>query len=388
MAVLPRTPEIEKYIATLAKDPKSKVFAPLAEVYRKAGALDEAIQLCVEGLKRNPNYLSGMVALGRSYYDKGMKSEAKEQIEKVVKATPDNVIAQRILGEIYSEEGKKAEAIKAFKIILALNPKDAEAQESLDILEGRKPPRPPKEQAAKPAEPAKTEPVPAEAKPPEPAAAPPPPAATTPAPTAIPAAPPTKPAAAEVIVTKPLEAPSPEPEKKEGFEDFEEAFKDLDLEKPAAAKETAEVVSVPETGAGLELDELPKEPGEKPPELEAKPSEPEVILPEPEPAPKPAPKVSMSTSTLAELYSKQGYYDKALSIYQAMLSEVQDDADRQVVTDKISMLQRKIAEKAGAAPEAPQAPKVDASIKREGADLSIDENIRKLSKWLEKIKKG
>jgi len=385
MAVLPRTPEIEKYITTLAKDPKSKVFAPLAEAYRKAGALDEAVQLCVEGLKRNPNYLSGMVALGRSYYEKGMKPEAREQFEKVVKATPDNVIAQRILGEIYAQEGKKPEAIKAFKLILALNPKDAEAQENLDILEGRKPPKAPKEQAPKPAEP-----VPAEAKPPEPAAAPPPPAATTPAPTAIPAAPLTEPPAAEAPVAKPLEAPSPEPEKKEGLEDFEEAFKDLDLEKPAAAEATAEVVSAPEKkaapeekpGAGMEFDELHKETSA------AKPTETETGLTEPEPPPKPAPKVTMSTSTLAELYFKQGYYDKALSIYQAMLSEIQDDMGRQVLTDKISMLQRMIAEKTESVPAAPQTSQDVASLKREGVELSIDENIRKLSQWLEKIKKG
>jgi len=388
MAVLPRTPEIEKYIATLAKDPKSKVFAPLAEAYRKAGALDEAIQLCVEGLKRSPNYLSGMVALGRSYYDKGMKSEAREQIEKVVKATPDNVIAQRILGEIYAEEGKKPEAIKAFKLILALNPKDAEAQENLDIIEGRKPPKPPREQATKPAEPLKTQPVRAEVKPPAPAAAPP----------APPAPHPTEPPAGEATVAKAHEAPLPEPEKKEGFEDFEEAFKDLDLEKPAAAKEPAEVVSAPEEKphAGIELDELlkepaaakPPEPEAKPPELEARPPEPEKELPEPEPPPKPASKVTMSTSTLAELYFKQGYYDKALSIYQAMLPEIQDAADRQVLTDKISMLHRMIAEKSGGVPEAPQASKADTSIKKEGAELSIDDNIHKLSKWLEKIKKG
>jgi hypothetical protein len=66
----------------------------------------------------------------------------------------------------------------------------------------------------------------------------------------------------------PPTAPPPEPEKKEGFEDFEEAFKDLDLEKPSAEKATdtiaaPETVTAPETAAapeekpstGMELDE-------------------------------------------------------------------------------------------------------------------------------------
>ena len=96
----PLPPEIAKYMATLSKDPNSMVFAPLAEAYRKAGMLDEAIKTAQEGLKLHPNYLSGMVALGRGYFEKGMLQEANKELEQVVKIAPDNIIAKNILEEI------------------------------------------------------------------------------------------------------------------------------------------------------------------------------------------------------------------------------------------------------------------------------------------------
>lgn len=98
--VAPIPPEINKYLAILSKDPGSMVFAPLAEAYRKAGMLDEAIATAQDGLKLHPNYVSGMVALGRAYFEKGALAEAREALEKVLVIAPDNIVATNILEEI------------------------------------------------------------------------------------------------------------------------------------------------------------------------------------------------------------------------------------------------------------------------------------------------
>ena len=78
------TPEIKKYQAMLETNPASRVFASLAELYRKQGMLDEAISLCLKGLKAHPAYVSGRVVLGRAYFDKGLVREAAQELEKVV----------------------------------------------------------------------------------------------------------------------------------------------------------------------------------------------------------------------------------------------------------------------------------------------------------------
>ncbi len=135
------TPEMERYRAMIAKDPNSRVFAALAELYRKAGMLDEAVRLCLSGTKAHPKYMSGRVALARAYADKGMLKEAKEEVLTVVSITPDNILANKILGEIHLLEGDTPKAVESFTKVLALAPDDAEAKQRL-LEAGNKPDRP------------------------------------------------------------------------------------------------------------------------------------------------------------------------------------------------------------------------------------------------------
>jgi tetratricopeptide (TPR) repeat protein len=125
------TPEMERYRTMIAKDPTSRVFAALAELYRKAGMLDEAVRLCLNGIKAHPKYMSGRVALARAYFDKGLIKEAKEEVLSVVSVTPDNIVANKILGDIHFLEGDAVNARDRFLKVLSLSPDDAEAKEKL-----------------------------------------------------------------------------------------------------------------------------------------------------------------------------------------------------------------------------------------------------------------
>ena len=126
---------IEKLREKVAKDPSSKLFVPLAEEYRKAGKLDEAIAALKTGLQRQPGYMSARVALGKIYLEKHMLAEAKDELEKVVKSIPDNLFAQRKLADIYKQLGDIPKAIAQFKTVLRLNPFDEEALGILKDLE-------------------------------------------------------------------------------------------------------------------------------------------------------------------------------------------------------------------------------------------------------------
>jgi tetratricopeptide (TPR) repeat protein len=125
------TPEMERYRTMIAKDPTSRVFAALAELYRKAGMLDEAVRLCLNGIKAHPKYMSGRVALARAYFDKGLIKEAKEEVLSVVSVTPDNIVANKILGDIHLLEDDAVNARERFLKVLSLSPDDAEAKEKL-----------------------------------------------------------------------------------------------------------------------------------------------------------------------------------------------------------------------------------------------------------------
>ena len=64
--------EIEDLKKKLSQNPDSLIFVPLADAYRKAGMLDEAIEVCKTGLEKHPMYTSARVVLGRIYNEKNM----------------------------------------------------------------------------------------------------------------------------------------------------------------------------------------------------------------------------------------------------------------------------------------------------------------------------
>ena len=144
------SPEIERHMQILRKDPKSPVFAILSEAYRKGGLLDEAIATALEGLKFNPNYISGRVALGRAYFDKGEMDKAIEELKKVIKSTPDNIISHKLIADIYIKKSDTSSALQELKTILYLSPDDKEAKTLIASLSKPLPAEEKKQQAEEP----------------------------------------------------------------------------------------------------------------------------------------------------------------------------------------------------------------------------------------------
>ena len=126
--------DIKKYEDILAKDPNSYCFAQLSELYRKTGLLDDAIFVAKRGIEIHPDYVGGNLALGRAYFDKGQKTDSRVVLELVVRTTPENYIAQKLLSQIYQEQDEPDRAEKALEAVLALNPDDVESRLSLEAL--------------------------------------------------------------------------------------------------------------------------------------------------------------------------------------------------------------------------------------------------------------
>ncbi len=126
--------DIKKYEDILAKDPSSYCFAPLSELYRKLGLLDDAVAIAKQGIEAHPMYIGGFMALGRALYEKGAREEAKAALEKVVQATPENLLAQRILSHIYQDEGDLNAAERALQLLVTFNPEDTESSLALEVL--------------------------------------------------------------------------------------------------------------------------------------------------------------------------------------------------------------------------------------------------------------
>src|SRR4030095_3328595 len=104
MADLPRIDELKRRVR---QDPASISFAALAEEYRRAGQYQEAIDVCREGLRHHPGYLSARVTLGRALLEVGDLLEASGELEHVLTVAPENLLATRTLEEIHRRNGVK-----------------------------------------------------------------------------------------------------------------------------------------------------------------------------------------------------------------------------------------------------------------------------------------
>ncbi|OFZ53053.1 MAG: hypothetical protein A2428_11535 [Bdellovibrionales bacterium RIFOXYC1_FULL_54_43] len=130
-------PLIYGYLKKYQEDPDSRIFAPLAEAYRKAGLVDEAIEIAKEGVQKHPNFIGGRVALARALFDKKLYTEVVDELSSLVQDAPDNLVAQRLLAESCLMLGRVAEALSAYKMLLYFAPQDGETAQIVQELEAQ-----------------------------------------------------------------------------------------------------------------------------------------------------------------------------------------------------------------------------------------------------------
>lgn len=126
---------IEEYQLILMREPAAKVFAPLAESYRKMGLLQQALEICEKGVKYNPEYPSGLVALGKILFELKRYDEASRTFKKAITLKPDNILAHKLNALSLIKLNQYSEALKSYKYVLFLSPEDEAAQKFISTWE-------------------------------------------------------------------------------------------------------------------------------------------------------------------------------------------------------------------------------------------------------------
>ncbi|MDH5405724.1 MAG: tetratricopeptide repeat protein [Candidatus Aminicenantes bacterium] len=370
------SPKIEQLQKKLDKDPDSKIFLLLAEEYRKSGMQEEAIAVCQEGLEKHPNYTSARVVLGRAYMELKKMLEAQAEFEEVISKIPDNLVANKFLGDLYFMQGNLNSALERYQVVIRLDPSNEEVASKIknvsEKLEQQIPiaVRPEKiidelpsplfeedEHAEEPSE------------------------------------------------EKPEEDEHAEELSEEKIEEYNKHIEELSEEKPEEYDEHLEELTEQEeeTPSQITLDlteeensipiseEIPDEPQPQPPqpapplqeespilppateEPSALPSEPEIPAIDEE-------KNELTTATIAELYAKQGLFDKAIKLYNELLEANPDNMELKFRYDQL--LDRKKQEETRQKETKGIPPIMD-----EGEEAIRKKKIDMLNKWLETLKK-
>ncbi|HUP52527.1 MAG TPA: hypothetical protein VM198_08625 [Longimicrobiales bacterium] len=104
------------------RDPEGRVFAPLADAYRRAGQFPEAVRLLNDGLSRLPDFVSGHVVAAQLYVEQGLAEEAGFAARRALELDADNVNALGSLLRVLEEKGDVAEAAEVRDHLVALEP--------------------------------------------------------------------------------------------------------------------------------------------------------------------------------------------------------------------------------------------------------------------------
>jgi len=126
--------EIQRYEDMLAADSKSLCFAPLSDLYRKLGLLDDAISTAQKGCAAHPEYALGFVALGNAFNAKGQAAEARQALERAIALKPDHIQAMKALSQIYVELGEIPLARQVLGQLLTRDPDDLESTMLMNSL--------------------------------------------------------------------------------------------------------------------------------------------------------------------------------------------------------------------------------------------------------------
>ncbi|MEK7401037.1 MAG: tetratricopeptide repeat protein [Gemmatimonadota bacterium] len=132
MASSPRIDELRK---KFEENPR-RYFAPLANEYRKAGEIEQAIAICREYLPQQPGHMSGHIVFGQALFEAKQLDEAKTVFETALSLDPENLIALKHLGDITLAAGDKEAAKGWFKRVLDADPRNEETQALLAQIEG------------------------------------------------------------------------------------------------------------------------------------------------------------------------------------------------------------------------------------------------------------
>ncbi len=132
---MPTADDIRHHEARLAREPSSQAHAALAEAYRRAGRLDEAVRVCRQGLERYPAYSTARFILAKALLDRDEVSEARAEVERFLQAEPDHEPALRIAAECALRLADPRGALSHLRRLGVLDPDDRVTQGQLRALE-------------------------------------------------------------------------------------------------------------------------------------------------------------------------------------------------------------------------------------------------------------
>ena len=125
---------IQRLEERVARDPASLAFAQLADLYRKAGRMQDAVAVCRQGLTRYPQYTTARLILAKTWLSEERFDDAAAEIRAVLEHNPKDVQCLRLAAEVERRRGNVDGAADHLEWVVKLEPGDRESRALLGLL--------------------------------------------------------------------------------------------------------------------------------------------------------------------------------------------------------------------------------------------------------------
>lgn len=120
--------EIEELRARWEAERSPGLTLRLAERYREAGSLEDALEVLAASLEREPEHAAARVAKGRCHLDLGQLDQALGEFGGVVRSDPAHLWANQFLAQVHLEAGELARARDRIDLVALLGGDTAELE--------------------------------------------------------------------------------------------------------------------------------------------------------------------------------------------------------------------------------------------------------------------
>lgn len=117
------------------EDPSGRQFLPLSDVLRNHKLVDESLELLTQGVQNHPGFAIARVVLARELFNRGLVMEAWEALENSQLPLSDNILAQKLRFKMAVLLGDESTARSAMQLLRIQQGVDPESRRLFDQLE-------------------------------------------------------------------------------------------------------------------------------------------------------------------------------------------------------------------------------------------------------------
>ncbi len=133
---LPLSRAEQEVLRRFEEDPSGRQFLPLSDLLRNHKLIDESLELLAQGVQDHPGFAVARVVFARELFNRGLVLDAWNTLEHAPTALTDNVLAQKLrykMAILLGDEPGARDALQHLRIQQGIDPEVKKISDQLEI---------------------------------------------------------------------------------------------------------------------------------------------------------------------------------------------------------------------------------------------------------------